>query len=117
MICLNIPRHSPEPPELEPFEQELHDHLMAIERDLLAEELSRYDVTAEQVTVEGWGHSTYTDALRLAQAARVKQLVLFHHDPSRSNLELDTSVMLCNAWSAKHNVISSVRGFEVRTTV
>ena len=49
----------------------------------------------------GWGHSTYMDALRLAQAAHVKQLVLFHHDPSRSDHELDTIVTLCNAWSAK----------------
>jgi hypothetical protein len=31
----------------------LHDHVLAIERDLLAEELSRYDVTADEVTVEG----------------------------------------------------------------
>lgn len=51
----------------------------------------------------GWGHSTYMDALHLAQAANVKQLVLFHHDPSRSDHELDTIVTLCNAWSAKQH--------------
>jgi hypothetical protein len=42
-----------EAPDLERFEQELHDHVMAVERDVLADELSRYDVTADEVTVDG----------------------------------------------------------------
>jgi phosphoribosyl 1,2-cyclic phosphodiesterase len=29
----------------------------------------------------GWGHSTYTEAVKVAQSAKVKKLVLFHHDP------------------------------------
>jgi hypothetical protein len=40
-------------PDLERFEQELHDHVMALERDLLGNELSRYDITADEVTVNG----------------------------------------------------------------
>lgn len=42
-----------EPPDLERFEQELHDHVLAVERDVLADELSRYDVAADEVTVDG----------------------------------------------------------------
>ena len=30
---------------------------------------------------KGWGHSTWLEATRLAHEARVKTLVLFHHDP------------------------------------
>lgn len=37
----------------EQFEHELHSRMMAIERELLAEELARYDVTAQQIEVEG----------------------------------------------------------------
>lgn len=37
----------------------------------------------------GWGHSAWTDAVDLAVAARVKQLVLFHHDPDHSDTFLD----------------------------
>ncbi len=33
----------------------------------------------------GWGHSTWEAAVELARAAGVGQLVLFHHDPSRSD--------------------------------
>lgn len=40
-------------PDVERFEQELHEHVMAIERDVLADELSRYDVTTDEVTVDG----------------------------------------------------------------
>lgn len=37
----------------------------------------------------GWGHSSVEDACRLAAAGRVKCLVLFHHDPDRSDDALD----------------------------
>jgi phosphoribosyl 1,2-cyclic phosphodiesterase len=33
----------------------------------------------------GWGHSTWAAAVELARAAGVKTLVLFHHDPRRSD--------------------------------
>jgi phosphoribosyl 1,2-cyclic phosphodiesterase len=37
----------------------------------------------------GWGHSTWQEAVKVAQAAGVKQLVLFHHDPSHDDDCLD----------------------------
>ena len=40
----------------------------------------------------GWGHSTFTQSLRLAEDAGAKKLLLFHHDPTRSDDELDTIV-------------------------
>ncbi len=33
----------------------------------------------------GWGHSTWNEGVRIAQAANVGQLVLFHHDPSHDD--------------------------------
>jgi phosphoribosyl 1,2-cyclic phosphodiesterase len=42
----------------------------------------------------GWGHSFYEYAIALAQAAGVKTLILFHHDPLRSDAELDDLVAL-----------------------
>ena len=33
----------------------------------------------------GWGHSTWEAAVELARAANVGRLVLFHHDPSRTD--------------------------------
>jgi phosphoribosyl 1,2-cyclic phosphodiesterase len=37
----------------------------------------------------GWGHSTWQEGVRLANAAGVGRLVLFHHTPSRSDADLD----------------------------
>ena len=37
----------------------------------------------------GWGHSTVEHAVRVAQANNVKQLALFHHDPMRTDDQLD----------------------------
>lgn len=36
----------------------------------------------------GWGHSTWREAVHLARTANVKQLILFHHDPARTDQEL-----------------------------
>ena len=36
----------------------------------------------------GWGHSTWQAGAELARAAGVPQLVLFHHDPGRSDAQL-----------------------------
>lgn len=37
----------------------------------------------------GWGHSTHTIALQHADEAKVKNTLLFHHDPARTDDELD----------------------------
>src|SRR5690606_6502094 len=33
----------------------------------------------------GWGHSTFEEAVKLAKAAGVNKLVLYHHDPTQSD--------------------------------
>jgi phosphoribosyl 1,2-cyclic phosphodiesterase len=37
----------------------------------------------------GWGHSTWQEAVKVAKAAGVKTLVIFHHDPLHSDAFLD----------------------------
>lgn len=37
----------------------------------------------------GWGHSPYDFPLRVAAAAQVKTLVLFHHDPTHTDEQVD----------------------------
>jgi phosphoribosyl 1,2-cyclic phosphodiesterase len=41
---------------------------------------------------KGWGHSTWEQAVRMAKAAGVRQLVLFHHDPTHSD-EVITAIV------------------------
>ncbi len=40
----------------------------------------------------GWGHSTFEYAINNAHKAGVKHLVLFHHDPMRTDAQLDSLI-------------------------
>ena len=40
----------------------------------------------------GWGHSTFSQSLRLAEEGQVKKLLFFHHDPARTDDEIDDIV-------------------------
>ena len=37
----------------------------------------------------GWGHSTWQEGVKVARAARVKKLIIFHHDPSHKDDFMD----------------------------
>jgi phosphoribosyl 1,2-cyclic phosphodiesterase len=50
---------------------------------------------------EGWGHSTFSDAVDLAMEAGAKRLGLFHHDPERTDEDLDQQVEWCRNRIAK----------------
>jgi phosphoribosyl 1,2-cyclic phosphodiesterase len=68
-------------------------------------------------TTKGWGHSLYTDALRLALEAKVKQFGLFHHNQDRSDAELDRIVEDCSGIARKEksalNCFASHAGMEM----
>ncbi|MGB3695186.1 MAG: MBL fold metallo-hydrolase [Spirulinaceae cyanobacterium] len=44
---------------------------------------------SEKFSKVGWGHSTWQEAVKIAKAAEVKQLVIFHHDPLHNDGFLD----------------------------
>ena len=46
----------------------------------------------EYQSKKGWGHSPYENVLAIAMAAKVKKCVLFHHDPSHSDEDIDSIV-------------------------
>jgi phosphoribosyl 1,2-cyclic phosphodiesterase len=45
--------------------------------------------TKEYESHIGWGHSSYNQALATAVKAKVKKLILFHHDPNRTDDQLE----------------------------
>jgi len=49
----------------------------------------------EYKLTKGWGHSTFADAVEIGVAAGVKKLGLFHHDPDRSDEDMDARVEEC----------------------
>ena len=44
---------------------------------------------------KGWGHSTYKYAISQALGSRAKKLILFHHDPERTDAQLDLLAKNC----------------------
>ena len=61
----------------------------------------------------GWGHSTWQEGVKIAQAAGVKTLVVFHHDPNHTDdmldeISLQVKDMCPNAVMAREGMILSV---------
>ncbi len=64
----------------------LSGYAVAMDVDVLVHD-AQY--TAEEYASRvGWGHSSVDQTVRYARAAGAKRLVLFHHDPERSDREL-----------------------------
>lgn len=66
------------------------DHINETLRDLAeGADLLIYDAqyTADEYSAgkQGWGHSTYAEAVKLARAAHVGRLVLYSHDPGHDD--------------------------------
>jgi phosphoribosyl 1,2-cyclic phosphodiesterase len=61
----------------------------------------------------GWGHSTWQEGVKVAQAANVKQFVVFHHEPNHHDHFLDqvaeeVKAMMPNAILAKEGMVLDV---------
>ena len=65
----------------------------------------------------GWGHSTYEEAVTLAQDAGVKKLVLFHHEPEHADKEMDALLAAARKFAKKRagslEVIAAQEGMKV----
>ena len=60
---------------------------------------------------KGWGHSSWEQAVKVAQLSNTKKLILFHHDPSRTDDELDEIEK--NAQALFPNTIVAKQGLEI----
>ena len=79
--------------DTEHFPDHLDENILFLARNA---DVMIYDATytdeeyhSKQSSKVGWGHSTWQEAVKLAKAARVKKLVIFHHDPLHNDDFLD----------------------------
>jgi phosphoribosyl 1,2-cyclic phosphodiesterase len=91
-------------------------HLIALARGadvLIYDAMYTEDEYAGRVgpTKVGWGHSTWEAGVAVAEAAGVGQLVLFHHDPQRSDAAVDAIEE--RAAAARPGTIAAREGEEV----
>jgi phosphoribosyl 1,2-cyclic phosphodiesterase len=83
--------------------------------DLLIHD-SQY-IDSDMPEKHGWGHSVVDDVLWLGVQSEAKTLALFHHDPNRSDDELDAIGARSQVWLAEHfpggNLIVAREGLEI----
>ncbi|MEB3250600.1 MAG: MBL fold metallo-hydrolase [Cyanobacteriota bacterium] len=79
--------------DTEHFSDHLDQNVLRLAKDA---DLMIYDATYTdeeynhpQANRVGWGHSTWQEGVKVARAAGVKQLVIFHHDPSHTDGFMD----------------------------
>jgi phosphoribosyl 1,2-cyclic phosphodiesterase len=56
----------------------------------------------------GWGHSTWQEGVRLAEAAGARRLVLFHHDPWRTDEQVDA--IAADAQAVRPGTVAAAEG-------
>lgn len=88
----------PEHPDYDPAVAEEGEAVAESENDRIRDFYRNADVVVHdtQYTLDeydgkftGWGHSSYEFAMKSAHKARVKKLLFFHHDPLRTDEQLE----------------------------
>jgi len=75
--------------DTEHFDDRIDENVVQLAQDA---DIMIYDsayTNDEYQNFKGWGHSTWQEALKVAEAANVKQTFLFHHDPSHNDDRMD----------------------------
>jgi phosphoribosyl 1,2-cyclic phosphodiesterase len=100
-------QHLVEPPQLLPLME--HADLLIHDAQYTPKEYPQH---------RGWGHSTYVDALHIAHQANVRQLVLYHHDPSHSDAVIDRITAKAQAWLKRRRLpltcFAAAEGMQIR---
>jgi len=91
---------------------ELDANILGLIRDV---DVFIYDSTyteEEYPTYKGWGHSTWQEGVRLADAAGARTLVIFHHDPSHDDDAMDR--IAADAEKARPGTVVAREGMVIR---
>jgi ribonuclease BN (tRNA processing enzyme) len=83
---------------------------LAFDADLLILD-AQYTREEYEHNRRGWGHGTWQSAVEMARLTRAKALVLFHHDPDRSDEELHAIVR--KAQDHFPGVVAASEGMEI----
>jgi phosphoribosyl 1,2-cyclic phosphodiesterase len=84
------------------------------EADLLVHD-TQYTQKEYEASKIGWGHSSFEHAVSVAHRAKVKQLAFFHHDPMRTDTEIDELARIyCGSVSdGLGNIVFAREGMEI----
>ena len=97
--------------DTEHFEDRLDDDVLELANnaDVMVYDSAYTD--EEYPKFKGWGHSTWQEAIKVANAANVSQTFLFHHDPSHTDQKMD--LIADAAASIREGVRPAIEGEEI----
>lgn len=110
--------------DTEHFSDKIDDNLVALSQNadfLVYDSMYTTDEYSGKVggSKKGWGHSTWSEGIRVAREAGVKSFVLFHHDPSHDDafiakLEDEAKAEFPDSLAAREGMILDLSSGEVR---
>ena len=111
--------HEPHSRDLAMGEGMIHGEDLAHAEFMAGVDLVIHDaqyVADEYQAKQGWGHSTVEYAVAIGRAAGADQLALTHHDPSRTDDQIDEILARVRAQigTGKPQVIAAFEGLEIR---
>jgi len=97
--------------DTEHYEDRMDDNVLSLAEnaDVMVYDSAYTD--EEYPNFKGWGHSTWQEAIKVADAASVKNTFLFHHDPSHDDKKMDEIADLAS--KSRAGVRPAVEGEEV----
>ncbi len=110
--------YKPSDKEYQPMQQQIEaciDSLVQTIQGVDALIIDSSFTDAEYRHKKNWGHGTYNGAIKLATQANVKKLFFTHHEPTRTDTELDTiySDLLRQNRSLNCELIIAQEGVEI----
>ena len=98
-----------------------HEHEPKIKNYKLIDFLKDADVLIYDSTYDdknffdyiGWGHSTWQEAVRLAEFCRIKNLFIYHHDPENNDKKMDNIQSQCKNINKNYTVAREGMSFKV----
>lgn len=112
--------------DTEHFPDRLDDNVLWLAREA---DVMIYDATYTDAEYNdpksskvGWGHSTWQEAVKVAKAANVKTLVIFHHDPAHDDdfmdqLAKDTQAVFPHSVVAREGMALDLNAAEPATLI
>lgn len=94
-------------PEIQRFVDSMNGRLVEFIRDADCVIADAQYLPSEYESKKGWGHSTTHHVVNMALKANVKHVLFSHHDPVRTDKELDTIV-------AYYRAIIAEKGFKLK---
>lgn len=86
-------------------------NVIALIRDADAFSYDSSYTPQEYETKKGWGHSTWAEGIKVAKLARAKRYLLWHHDPSHSDKDMEK--ILADARKEFKATLLSYEGLEL----